>query len=89
MPKTRLVPRYPWDRARLSPLETVVLKHLRERHAALGVMLGRDEVAAHLGCTKGAVYQAMKGLVHKGWLGESGGQYSRYYFNDRPEDLED
>jgi DNA-binding GntR family transcriptional regulator len=52
-------------------------------------MIGRDEVAAHLGCTRGAVYQAMKGLVHKGWLGEAGGQYSRYYFNDCPEDLED
>jgi hypothetical protein len=89
MPKTSFVPRLPWDRAPLSPVEAAAYDFVRKKFAATGRVPGKRALMKEFGCTEMWAYGCLKKLVYKGWLGEGGHAHAALYINDKPEDLDD
>ena len=86
VPKTKYIPRYPWDRAPLGNFETVLMQFVREFHAENGRVPGKRTVMRKFGCGEVAALSSLRNLVRKGWLGEGGWQRSYLYLNDEPKD---
>jgi len=89
MPKTKFIPRVPWDRAPLSKMETAVYDFIRRRVAEGHRVPGKRSVMRELNCTEVAAYGTLRNLVYKGWLGEGGDAHANLYINDKPDDLDD
>jgi len=89
MPKTKLTPKFPWNRAPLGPFERVLYEHIAERMKDSPFPPTAIEMAKQFGCRQFTVESTVRSLIAKGWLGEAGERRTEIYLNDKPDDLDD